>query len=477
MVKYVISHATLLFDMHPALRGISSIGPRIALMALLVTTIPILVIKKPAANAENRGIIEAGESGDVSAASGSNRFVVWEDNTPGNLEILFKRSTDGGATWGTAKNLSMNPGLSRLPHIAVSGANVYVVWTQESADGLLRDVFFIRSTDNGATWKNKINLSGNGNSDSPLIVVSGSKVFMAWDTNDDQGFPDIFFRRSTDNGATWKPAVNLSNNPGEYSFMGGMAVSGSNIYIVWTDYSPGNVEIFFRRSTDGGATWKPVVNLSKTADESRGPSIAVSGPNVYVTWDETTSGSIGLLFKRSTDNGATWKPAKNLNAVPSSAQVVASGSTVYVIWTQIRNSANYDLYVRTSDDKGVTWGPKFKLNTAVLGIRSFDFVTSGDKLYIVWRQPDSGGDQEIYLRQTADNGASWKSPVNVSNDILFSSSPDIALSGSSLYVAWNKGGGPDEIWLKRSTDGGATWKPTVNLSSNSGSSGSAQIGV
>ena len=47
------------------------------------------------------------------AVSGNNVHVVWDDNTPGNFDILYKRSTDGGASFTEPiKNLSGNAGTS-----------------------------------------------------------------------------------------------------------------------------------------------------------------------------------------------------------------------------------------------------------------------------------------------------------------------------------------------------------------------------
>ena len=53
-------------------------------------------------------------------------------------DILFKRSIDGGATFGDTINLSNNEGLSLLPKMSttiVSGNNnVYIVWVDRSGD-------------------------------------------------------------------------------------------------------------------------------------------------------------------------------------------------------------------------------------------------------------------------------------------------------------------------------------------------------
>jgi len=60
------------------------------------------------------------------AISGNNVYVVWRDNTPGNNEVFYRRSIDGGASFGSTVNLSNNDGSSTSPFIAVSGSNVYV---------------------------------------------------------------------------------------------------------------------------------------------------------------------------------------------------------------------------------------------------------------------------------------------------------------------------------------------------------------
>jgi len=67
----------------------------------------------------NKVEAQESDSSDVSAASGSNRFVVWQDGTPGNYDVLSRRSTNNGATWDTIRNLSNNAGISSFPQLAV----------------------------------------------------------------------------------------------------------------------------------------------------------------------------------------------------------------------------------------------------------------------------------------------------------------------------------------------------------------------
>ena len=108
--------------------------------------------------------------------------VVWEDDTPGNADILYRRSLDGGVTFpNVIKNLSGNAGLSDAPAIAVSGNNVHVVWQDDTPGNI--EILYRKSLDGGATFPNIIkNLSGNaGYSFSPAIAASGNNVHVVWD--------------------------------------------------------------------------------------------------------------------------------------------------------------------------------------------------------------------------------------------------------------------------------------------------------
>lgn len=53
-----------------------------------------------------------------------------------------------------------------------------------------------------------------------------------------------------------------------------IAASGRNVYVVWTDDSPGNTETLFVISKDRGTTFGDMINLSNNAAFSEAPAIA-----------------------------------------------------------------------------------------------------------------------------------------------------------------------------------------------------------
>ena len=67
------------------------------------------------------------------ATSGNNVYVTWTDNTPvGNFDIFFAVSNNNGTSFGTPINLSNNTGFSANPQIAAIGSNVYVTWDDDT---------------------------------------------------------------------------------------------------------------------------------------------------------------------------------------------------------------------------------------------------------------------------------------------------------------------------------------------------------
>jgi hypothetical protein len=218
---------------------------------------------------------------------------VWFDNTPGNFEIFFARSTDGGATFGTPINLSNNPGTGGLdfPRVAAYGKNVYVVWRDNTAIASgNNEVFFSRSTDNGATFASPINLSKtSAGSDPAEIAAISDNVYVLWREGiSSSTIPDILFAGSTNNGTSFN-TINISKTSGDSS-MPSMAISGTrNVSVVWEDNTnsiAGSYYPYFSRSTDSGSTFSKPIVVANITGEAREPRVAMSDDKVHIVWSE-----------------------------------------------------------------------------------------------------------------------------------------------------------------------------------------------
>lgn len=200
-------------------------------------------------------------------------YTVWSEQ---DSDIMFKRNA---ISFDPSINLSNTTGKSKGPALAASDNNVYVVWSDDSLGNF--DILFRRSTDGGASFGGTVNLSNTTGSSrvatvaTSMINPSQQDVYVVW-SDDALGKGGIVYRKSTDGGASFGRTMSLASVSEKSPYS--VAVSGNNVYIVWNDFIPvtGNREILYRKSTDGGALFGRTVNLSNTTGNSSGPVVAAS---------------------------------------------------------------------------------------------------------------------------------------------------------------------------------------------------------
>ena len=165
----------------------------------------------------------------------------------------------------------------------------------------------------------------------------------------------------TDNGQTFSTPDNLNNETSDFSDPQ-ISSSGNNVYVVWEDstLAGGNDDIFFAFSTDNGLTFSTPDNLSESTQSTFDPQISSSGNNVYVVWEEfTLAGNADIFFAFSTNNGQTFSVPDNLSESTDffsiGQQISSSGNNVYVVWREDPSGSNADIFFAFSTDNGQTF--------------------------------------------------------------------------------------------------------------------------
>jgi hypothetical protein len=334
--------------------------------------------------------------------NGNVVHVVWCDNRDMNFEIYYKRSTDAGVNWGADTRLTNNFAESRYPSIVASGSVVHVVW-QEYRDGN-SEIYYKRSTDGGLSWGTDTQLTNDtASSEIPSVAVSGSVVHVVWKDNRDGNF-EIYYKRSTDGGLIWGADTRLTNNTASSGFTS-VAASGSVVHVVWQDNRDGNWEIYYKRSTDGGVSWGADTRLTNNPSNSELPSIAVYGSAVYVVWEDFRDGNSEIYYKRSTDTGISWGADTRLTnntAFSEYSSVSLSGSVVHVLWRDDRDG-NYEIYYKRSTDAGVSWGADIRLTNNTANSFYPSVAVSGSVVHVVWTDHRDGNWEIYYKRDPTGN--------------------------------------------------------------------------
>jgi len=358
------------------------------------------------------------------AANGNIVHVVWQDKRDLNYEIYYKRSTDAGVSWGTDTRLTNNsPGNSGFPSVSVSSSVVHVVW-MDNRNGN-REIFYKRSPDGGISWGADILLT-NDPADSwyPSASVSGSVVHVVW-YDYRSGNNEIYYKRSTDGGLTWGADTRITYNPSESNYPS-VAVSSSVVHVVWNDARDPNTEIYYKRSTDAGISWGADIRLTNSIYTYGDPSVAVSGSVVHVVWRK----SADIYHKRSTDGGISWGTDTRLSTTifgeswyPS---VAVLDSVVHVVWESY--VGNREIYAKRSTNSGISWGTDTRLTNNSSQSLNSSVSASGSVVHVVWMDQRDVGNGEIYYKR--DPAGNFLPPLPPSNLTAYT------ISSSRINLNW-----------------------------------------
>lgn len=357
-------------------------------------------------NAIAASYLSANSNANVINASGDTLRVVWADYRDGsNGEIYYKRSTDNGQTWDPDLRLTNSSQWSYDPCIAISGLMVHVLWCEGVSD-TIEEIYYKCSEDGGTTWGTDIRLTNsNRNSESPAVAIDGSVIHVVWMDYYTNWDYEIFYKRSLDGGLTWDADIRMTHNT-SYCGYPGVVASGSNVHVVWEDDRDENGEIYFKRSADGGLSWGDDIRLTNDPADSWDPAISLNDSVVHIVWqDNRDGGAYEIYYKRSTDGGMTWGDDTRLTNAPAPSEyptIAVSGSNVHITW-QDQRDMNYEIYYKKSEDAGLTWGNDTRL-TNIFGNSEWPHIAvANSTVHILWDDARDGNDEIYYKRNPTGN--------------------------------------------------------------------------
>jgi hypothetical protein len=220
-----------------------------------------------------------------------------------------------------------------------------------------------------------------------------------------------------------------------------MAVSGENVYVVWWSNRTGQLEVMFRASHDSGRTFEDKINLSNsTGAQSIQATVAASGDNVYVTYLDNKTGNEETYVRTSTDRGQTFGPAIMINGTgtePREAEVLT------------QQHLGFDLLQDAPE------------NTQI--------AASGNNVYVVVWGKEAPENWEVFFSRSTDGGQTFEDAINLSNTPDVRSDKAILLAdGENVYVTWWETARDrlSQAVMRVSNDNGQTFGPVVMLSAN-----------
>ncbi|WP_330283781.1 sialidase family protein [Streptomyces sp. NBC_00588] len=273
----------------------------------------------------------------------------------GHIDIVLKRSTDGGRTWGpltvaanNGTNLAGNPapvaldtGRVLLVHVrsaAAASEDLIVRGKVKEADG--RRVWVQHSDDEGVTWSAPKEITrqvkkagwrwyattpGHGiQLSTGRVVVPGNHTLppTGTDVGNEGKYNGGHCLLSDDRGETWSLGYLDDNTDGYINVNETTAAELPNGQVYFNtrndSVSPGNRAD--ARSADGGTTlsirFRPQAGLEGPV--CQGSLLQLRDPDVLLFSGPACPSARALMTVRaSTDNGITWRPALTVDGLPA----------------------------------------------------------------------------------------------------------------------------------------------------------------
>ena len=267
--------------------------------------------------------------------------------------------------------------------------------------------------------------------DGTLVAVADERIDKLQDL---PGNIDVVCRRSTDGGRTWGPYITVARHDsfGGYgdpaivrdSRTGDLLVISLHGHGLW-EKTPGEISV--SRSTDNGLTWQPPVNINpqiltsdpdgkqpikcEAAFASSGRALQLKNGRIMFVLVTRKAGVDGFPCYAiySDDSGKTWHASKNpgtLNGDESKVAQLPDGS----VMMSIRNRFSGPRKFSRSTDGGKTW-TEFDQNYTTL----HDVACNGDFLsvkhngrdYLLQSLPAGPWRDNITVYASADGGKTW----------------------------------------------------------------------
>ncbi len=259
----------------------------------------------------------------------------------------------------------------------------------------------------------------------------------------------------------------------------------------------GATNIGWATSTDSGTTWAHGFLPGLTTGEGSGPYDAVSDPavaydakhNVWMIASlpiSKTSATPAVAVSRSTDGGLTWQNPASVDTTSESSDknwIVCDSAAAsphygncYVEWDDPANAAFPNiLLMSTSTDGGVTWSAPVATANNAMGIGGQPLVQPNGNV-VVPVIATVGPNLVMASFVSADGGATWSAPVEISNvqihldagGIRAGSLPSAAVDGAgTVWTVWEDcrfrtNCSTNDLVYSTSTDG-VTWTTVARV--------------
>ena len=399
--------------------------------------------------------------------TGDNAGRIFSITHSGDSGMHFVYSDDEGATWNDiSAGLEADDPSGVWPRVATDGENIHVIISRTDGEGsgLVNGIKYIRSTDGGDTWDTARDIedlylyTGDANADSYFIDAKDGVVAIAIGSV----VSPVLMIKSPNNGLDWQfTVVRNTNNPlldDSYDLEYGRKSGGSHSLVI--DDS-GKVHLWY----DVMVSSQPAANM---ADGSYFPFPDAAGIE-YWNEDMTEPMLIGETVRQDYDQDGTTQLAEGVEYGSYGASIVSQVSAgidadgnLYAAYSSQDDGAYElperqfrDVYLIKSTDGGATWEGPYNVSDSDTSEDVYPSIARNvdGVVRVLWQSDNLTGtaiqnsnseghadftlNEYRYLEVPVEDIVSPEAPVNTEPELYLLSIPTSALEGCEPTFADN----------------------------------------
>jgi hypothetical protein len=218
-----------------------------------------------------------------------------------------------------------------------------------------------------AGWSEMQRLTYRGNEDSPQVVARNDTVHIICE----QAAGAISYLRSTDNGETWSDIIDI-NEPGHFGNNACFAIDSNSLWVSWMDNNSESIAI--TSSTNGEFWGRPIYKYTIDSQRWGGLCMAIKYDSIFIAYLATTPDSTGLLpykFLQSPDGGHSWSNLFTINHLIQNGSVqrqllnYCNGILLFISATQVDSLGEGPHIVGyLSYNNGIQWSAPILISPA-----------------------------------------------------------------------------------------------------------------
>jgi hypothetical protein len=198
-----------------------------------------------------------------------------------------------------------------------------------------------------------------------------------------------------------------------------------------------------KKTSDGWRFVSKTINLTQNQNDSAYPQITSSLNNIFVVWEESVGGygskNYDIYLRKSNDSGVTFGSRINLSnntGYSEHPQIASEGDNIYVVWVD-NTSGKREIMFCKSSDSGKTFTGARTISQNSIGPYHVELAAEGENVYVIWNGYDVKMNNVISLTRSSDTAKTFGEIKEIGKGSK-ETFPKIAANGDEYYISWDK---------------------------------------